>query len=225
MKQKQEKQDIIALLKTLKDRRRKQGRRHPLEVVLTIIIMSIMAGAKSERAIARFSENNRESLIKALKIKRQEVPTRSVIKGIIENINFKDLQNIFHKWALKIIPIKKKDIVNIDSKALKGTVAEAQNNLQSFISLVSVFAAKRKQVLTSAKIETNKENEIPAVQELITMLDLKDVTFTLDALHCQEKTVKIIKKTGNHYIIGAKDNQKKLYKDIKKLKMSHSQIL
>jgi hypothetical protein len=217
VKQKQEEQDIIALLRTLKDRRRKQGRRHPLEVILIIIIMAIMTGAKSERAIARFSKNNEKSLIKALKIQRQEVPTRSVIKGVIENIDFKALQNIFYQWALKIIPIKKKDIISIDGKALKGTVTEAQNNLQSFISLVSVFAGKRKQVLTATKIETSKENEIPAVQELIKMLDLRDITFTLDALHCQEKTVKIIKKTGNHYIIGAKDNQKKLCRDIKKM--------
>ncbi len=200
----------------MKDHRRRQGKRHPLEVVLVIIIMAIMAGAKSERAIARFSNNNKKSLIKALKIQRQEVPTRSVIKGVIENIDFKVLQSIFYKWALKIISINKKDIINIDGKALKGTVKEAQNNLQSFISLVSVFASRRKQVLAAAKMETDKESEIPAAQELIKMLDLKDIAFTLDALHCQEKTLKIIKKTGNHYIIGAKDNQKKLCQDIKK---------
>jgi hypothetical protein len=214
---KQKEQDISALLKTLKDHRRRQGRRHPLEVILLIIIMAIMAGAKGERAIARFAQNNKKALVKALRIERQEVPTRSVIKGVVENIDFTALQNIFYGWALKIIPIKKKDIVSIDGKALKGTVKEAQNNLQNFTSLVSVFASKRKQVLTSAKIETGKESEIPTVQELLKMLDLKGVTFTLDALHCQEKTVRAIKESKNHYIIGVKNNQKKLNQDIKKM--------
>jgi len=217
MKQNQKEQGIRALLKTLKDHRRRQGRRHPLEVILLIIIMAIMAGARGERAIARFAQNNKKTLIKALGIERQEVPTRSVIKGVIENIDFTVLQNIFYGWALKIIPIKKKDIFSIDGKAIKGTVKEAQNNLQNFTSLVSVFASQRKQVLTSAKIETGKESEIPTVRELLKMLDLKEVTFTLDALHCQEKTVKAIKKSKNHYIIGVKNNQKKLYRDIKKM--------
>jgi len=217
VKQKQRDQNIVELIKTLRDHRRKQGQRHPLEVVLLIIIMAVMAGAKGERAIARFAQNNKESLIKALGIKRKEVPTRSVIKGVIENIDFKSLQNIFYQWASQIVKIKEKDIISIDGKAIRGTVKNSQNNFQNFVSLVSVFASKRKQVLTTARIETQKENEIPKVQELIAMLNLKDVTFTLDALHCQEKTVKVIQKTGNHYIIGVKNNQKKLCQDIKKL--------
>jgi len=220
MKQKQNGQDLLALLRTLKDYRRKQGQRHPLEVILIIIIMAIMAGAKGERAISRFAKNNKEALIKALKIERKEIPGRCIIQRTIQNIDFSQLQNIFHHWALKIIPLKKKEIVSIDGKALKGTIAEAQNNLQNFISLVSVFASQRKQVLTAVKIEIKKESEIPTVQEMIKMLDLKDVTFTLDALHCQEKTIKIIKKTGNHYIIGVKDNQKKLSQDIKKMQFA-----
>lgn len=216
MKQNQKGQDIIALLKTLKDYRRKQGRRHPLEVVLLIIIMAIMAGAKGERAIARFAQNNKKALIKALRIGRKEIPSRYVIKGIIKNIDFSELQNIFYQWALQIIRIEKKDIVSIDGKAIRGTVKNSRTSFQNFTSLVSVFASKRKQVLAAGKIETKKENEIPKVQELIAMLDLKDVTFTLDAMHCQEKTVNIIKNTGNHYIIGVKNNQKKLHQDIKK---------
>jgi len=215
MKQKQP--SIVDLIKTLKDHRRKQGQRHPKEVVLLIIIMGIMAGAKSERAIDRFAQNNKKALIEALKIERKEVPSRSVIKGVIENIDFKSLQEIFYQWALNIVKIKGKDVISIDGKAIRGTVKNSHDTFQNFVSLVSIFASKRKQVLTTAKIETQKENEIPKVQELIEMLDLKDVTFTLDALHCQEKTIKMIKKTGNHYMIGVKNNQKKLNVDIKKL--------
>lgn len=222
MKQKQNEQDLLTLLKTLKDYRRKQGRRHPLEVILIIIIMAIMAGAKGERSISRFAKNNKEALIKALKIERKEIPGRCIIQRTIQNIDFSQLQNIFHYWALSIIPLKKKELVSIDGKALKGTISEAQNNLQNFISLVSVFASQRKQVLTAAKIEIKKESEIPTVQEMIKMLDLKDVTFTLDALHCQEKTIKAVKKTGNHYIIGVKNNQKNLCQDIKKRNLSCS---
>lgn len=207
---KQKEHSIVDLLKTLKDHRRKEGRRHPKEVVLLIIIMGIMAGAKGERAIDRFTQNNKKALIKALAIERKEVPSRSVISGVIQNIDFKSLQEIFYQWALKIVKIKEKDIISIDGKAIRGTVKNSHDKFQNFVSLVSVFASKRKQVLTTAKIETQKENEIPKVQELIAMLDLKGVTFTLDALHCQEKTVNIIKKTGNHYIVGGEEQSKEI---------------
>jgi len=210
-------QNILELLRTLKDHRRKEGQRHPKEVVLLIIIIAVMAGAKGERAIDRFAQNNKKALIKALRIKRKEVPSRSVIRGVIENINFKSLQEIFYRWALPMVKIKEKEVISIDGKAIRGTAKNSRDKFQNFVSLVSVFASKRKQVLTTTKRETQKENEIPKVQELLKMLNLKDVTFTLDALHCQEKTVKIIQKTKNHYIIGVKNNQKKLSEDIKKM--------
>jgi len=115
------------------------------------------------------------------------------------------------------MPAVEKEVISIDGKAIRGTAKNSRDKFQNFVSLVSVFASKRKQVLTTTKRETQKENEIPKVQELLKMLNLKDVTFTLDALHCQEKTVKIIQKTKNHYIIGVKNNQKKLSEDIKKM--------
>jgi len=74
----------------------------------------------------------------------------------------------------------------------------------------------RKCALAADKIEKKKESEIPSVRKLIEMLDLKNVTFTLDALHCQEKTLKTIRETKNHYIIGVKKNQKNLLGHIKK---------
>lgn len=218
----QKKPDLIALLQTLTDHRRKEGKRHPLEMVLLIIIMAVMAGSKGERAVSRFAKNNKKTLIQALQIERKEVPSRSVIQGVIQQTDFLELQEIFYSWAIAIIPAKKKDFFSIDGKAIRGTVKNPQNNFQNFISLVSVFASERKQVLAVAKVEIKKESEIPTVQKLLEMLDLKDVTFTLDALHCQDKTLKIIKKTGNHYIVGVKNNQKKLYQDIKKIQKIRS---
>lgn len=210
------KPNLLTMLKTIKDFRRKQGQRHALEISLIIIIMAIMGGAKGERAIARFAKNNQAALIKALRIKRKEVPKRSAIQRIIRGVDFKELESVFSAWSIRITPIKPKDFVSVDGKAIRGTVEDATNSFQNFVSLVSAFASERRQILSAAKIETKKENEIPSVQELIEMLDLKDVTFTLDALHCQTETAAVIKKTGNHYIIGVKGNQPKLYEDLKK---------
>jgi len=210
------KADLISLLMTLKDYRRKQGVRHPLHVILLIIIMGIMSGAKGERAIARFARNNKKALVQALNIKRGEVPTRCIIQRTIQRLDFAALQKIFSGWALQLAPVKPKDIISLDGKAINGTVRNGQNSFQSFVSLVSVFASQRRQVLAAAKIASQKESEIPAVRELVKMLDLPDVTFTLDALHCQRETLKTIKQTGSHYLAGVKGNQHKLYEDIKK---------
>ena len=175
-----------------------------------------MSGAKSERAIARFAKNNKKELVKLLGIKRKEVPSKSVISGVIQNIDFKKLERIFYKWSIQYIHIEKGEWISIDGKSIRGTYKYPDTGLQDFISLVTIFLSKKKQVLSVGKLNVKKENEIPTVRQLIEMLDLHDVTFTLDALHCQSKTMKTIVDTKNNYIIGVKDNQKYLLKQIKK---------
>ena len=71
-------------------------------------------------------------------------------------------------------------------------------------------------MLATGKVELGKKSEIATVKQLIEMLDLKGVIFSLDALHCQKDTVKTIAKSKNHYVVGVKGNQKNLHKQIKK---------
>lgn len=208
--------DLFSLLHKLKDHRRKQGLIYSLPVVIILTIMAIMNGSKSERSIARFIENNKKELIKELNLKNNRIPTRNIIRGVLQKINFQELEEIFYQWSLDYVKIKDKEWISIDGKAIGGTVKDSQNSKHNFKSLVSVFVSKIKQNLKSKKIEIKKEHEISAVQELIRMLNLQDKTFTLDALHCQKETTKIIKKSKNNYIIGVKGNQKKLFNQVKK---------
>ncbi|MBU1778736.1 ISAs1 family transposase [Patescibacteria group bacterium] len=211
-----EEYSLLNLLTQIKDNRRKQGQRHPLHILFLITVMAIMQGAKSERAIARFAINNKASLIKELEITRGEVPSRRILAQFIQTLDFNKLQSLFHTWTSKFVNIKKGEWLSIDGKAIRGTITNANNPMQDFMSLVTVFANKKKQALAVGKINTKKENEIPTVRNLIEMLDLQGVTFTLDALHCQTKTTQTIIKTKNNYVIGVKDNQKNLLKQLKK---------
>jgi len=208
--------NLYEILKGLTDIRRKQGMLYPLPIVLLIAIFGIMNGAKSERAISRFAENNKEDLIKCLQLKKERIPTRNIIRAVLANINFKELEELFYKWSKTQIKIEKNEWVSIDGKALRGTMSGKQTSQQRFKSLISLFISRKKQCLKVSKIDTKKTNEIPAVQEMIKLLDLENVVFTIDAMHCQKKTTKIIKESKNEYIIGVKGNQKKLLKQVKK---------
>jgi DDE_Tnp_1-associated len=208
--------NLLDILSQLEDNRRKQGMRHPLHILFLITVMAIMQGAKSERAIARFAINNKKSLINELDIKREEIPSRRILAKFIQNLDFNKLQSLFHTWTMKFVNIKKGEWLSIDGKALKGTITHVNDPLQDFISLVTIFSNKKKIALSVGRINTKKENEVPKVKELIEMLDLQGVTFSLDALHAQTKTVDAIIKSKNNYVIGVKGNQKKLLAQLKK---------
>jgi hypothetical protein len=75
----------------------------------------------------------------------------------------------------------------IDGKSIKGTVQNYENEYQNFVSIVSIFAINRGQVLSLDKLENKKSSEIATVQNLVAALDIEGMVFSLDALHCQKK--------------------------------------
>jgi predicted transposase YbfD/YdcC len=63
--------------------------------------------------------------------------------------------------------------------------------------MVSAWASGSGLVLGQMKVD-DKSNEIPTVSKLLEMLEIKGCIVTLDALHCQTKTVEAI--LGNNSI-------------------------
>ena len=53
---------------------------------------------------------------------------------------------------------------------------------------------------------SEKSNEIPAVQELLEILNLKGAVVTADAMHCQKKTAKKIIDCAADYVLPVKNN-------------------
>jgi len=213
---KDNKGNLYEMLSQLKDHRRAQGRIHELRFVLILAIMSTMSGFHSLRAIGDFIEKNKEELLKIFKPKKDKLPSYLTINRVLQNVDFDEFTKIFYEWTINFVEIKDSEWVSIDGKAICGTVSDPHDKKQKFINLVSVFLSKRRQVIQTGKINSGKESEIPKVKELIKMLDLENVTFTMDALHCQKKTTQTIIKSNNNYCLGVKENQKKLHQQLKK---------
>ena len=84
------------------------------------------------------------------------------------------------------MPIQAGEWIAIDGKSIRSTVSDYSDSYQNFVSLVSLFCRKREQVLHVQRLENKKDYEGKIVEDLLEMLDLKDVVFTLDALHCKK---------------------------------------
>lgn len=211
-------QNLLELLYSIKDPRRAQGRMHSLPFILITSIMAIMNGATSINAIADFAKANNKDLFKLFKMKKKQkrVPSKETIARVFRLISFEDLSSIFYTWAKSKISIKKGDVFSLDGKSIRGTLTNPNDSFQNFTSIVSLYSQKKRQILCLEKVENKKESEIPAVRHLIKMLDLEGVTFTIDALHCQKKTISEIIENKNNYIVQVKRNQPKLYETIKK---------
>src|SRR5665648_142653 len=104
-------------------------------------------------------------------------------------------------------------LICIDGKEEKGTgrkygTKEEIRNLQ----ILHVYDASDSICLCSRPIG-QKTNEIPAAQEVLKALQLKDTIVTFDALHTQKETIRLIVKQKGDYVGALKGNQGTLEQD------------
>ncbi len=120
-------------------------------------------------------------------------------------IEHKTFEKIFMRWMKSYMKRSKSQWIAIDGKAIKGTKQKEED--KKLAHLVSFFTSDSKEILIARKT-ASKSNEIPLVQEMMEEFPLQNMIVTLDALHCQSKTLKAIKDSGNDYVVQVKDNQK-----------------
>ena len=68
-----------------------------------------------------------------------------------------------------------------------------------------------------------KSNEIPAVQQLLALIDLKGAVVTADAMHCQKKTAATIVSRKADYVLQLKKNQRSLFSRVETIFEQHTQ--
>ena len=178
---------IIDYLKKVKDHRWGAGQRHSLDLILLIVLMSVMSGYYGYRAIGDFIERNRNSLRSTFKPAKDRLPTFYTVRRVLIGLDFESFSQQFYQWSKSYVEIAPNEWLSIDGKALGGTMSDYTKPYQNFVNLVSVFVSRQKMVLTNGEVINSKESEIPVVRQLIEALDIKDVVFTMDALHCQKK--------------------------------------
>jgi DDE_Tnp_1-associated len=90
---------LIDYLKQIPDQRVPNGRRHPLWLILLIMILGIMSGYWGYRGLGRFVERHRRQLIEILDIPQARVPSYSTIRRVMMNLDYQAVTQVFNDWA------------------------------------------------------------------------------------------------------------------------------
>ncbi len=148
---------LIEALKKVKEFRQGKGKRHPLWIVLLIIILGIMQGYTGYRALGDFSKSNRRLLSTTLSIVPQRVPSYSTIRRVILGVGWSNLLQIFNEWAIELLPKNYlRSWIAIDGKSLRSTIKNYSSNSQNFVVIVSFFSQEFGVVLNVNRFENKK---------------------------------------------------------------------
>ncbi len=210
--------NLLEAIKLVPDHRKNRGIRHPLWLVLTIILLGSCTGYWGYKPLVEFTKNHQKTLIKLLALPPDiRFPSDSTFRNIIQALDFEILAVLFNVWCKQTLSIDEGELMAMDGKGIKSTLTGGNSSYQNFVTMVSVYSHHHGWVVRHQVMENKQKSELEVVEELVQELSGKKVVITLDALHCQKKTLALIIKSGNDYIVTLKKNQLNLFKAAKKL--------
>jgi predicted transposase YbfD/YdcC len=203
---------IIEHFSSMDDPRR-ENRRHLLLDIIVIAVCGVICGANDWGAVAEFGRAKEAWLRGFLKLPHG-IPCDETFRRVFARLDGEQFQERFISWVRAVFEVTKGQVIPIDGKCLRRSHDRAAG--KEAIHVVSAWAAENHLVLGQIKVD-EKSNEIPAVPELLALLDVSGCIVTADALHCQKGTAQTIIEHGGEYILRVKDNQGNLSETLEEL--------
>ncbi len=182
---------------------------YPLDEVLLLSLLAVLAGAEAFTDIARFGEKKLD-LLRRFRPFLHGTPTHDRLGEIFAALDAEQFQRCFVAWVAALTGVSA-EVIAIDGKTSRRSYQK--KGAREPIHIVSAFAARQRLVLGQVKV-AEKSNEIVAIPKLLDMLVIEGAIVTIDAMGCQREIAqKIIDKKAD-YVLALKGNQGTLRQDV-----------
>lgn len=194
----------------LPDPRSHINRKHDLLDVVFLCVCAVLSGAEGWVDIKKFGDKKLNWLRKFRRFEHG-IPADDTIARIIGAVDPHKMNACFVDWVNEIrSQAGRHQFIAIDGKTFRHS-----HDAQPSDALHSITVWLREQGLVFCQNKSEgKKNEIKSVQSLIDTLELTDTTVTLDAMHCQKGTAKLLHRREAQYVLCVKDNQKGLREEL-----------
>ena len=180
--------------------------KYPLKNILILVLCAILCGQEELDDIVEYGEQKKAFLKEHFQI--EAIPSKSTLSRVLALINAEEVIKQVICLMHEALGIQGKTLA-FDGKAIRSTGAFCTHPLHIITAYLTESGVTLGQLATD-----EKSNEIPAVQDLLLLLDVTGYTVTADAMHCQKDTAALIHHKGADYFLQVKNNQKRLYSDI-----------
>jgi len=187
---------------SITDPRIERCKKHELIDILLLAISAVLSGAEGWEDIEDFGHLKLDWLKKYGAFKAG-IPKHDTIARVICRLKADEIEHSFQSWISSLVETTGADIIAIDGKTARRSFTTKDR--KSALHTVSAWSCQHQLVLGQTAVDS-KTNEITAIPELLTMLDIENSIITLDAMGCQQEIAKQIIKQKADYILALKGN-------------------
>ena len=189
------------------DPRANRGKNHSLIEMIFLALTATICGAQGWADVERFAKSKLKWFRRHVRLKHG-VPSHDTFGRVFSRLDTGEFLTAMHAWVDAFATSLRGQGVAIDGKTLRGSFNQAAG--QTALHTITAFACDMRVCLRQMSVD-EKSNEIPAVPELLKLLELSGATVTLDAMHCQVATAGAILDAEADYILVVKKNQESLH--------------
>ncbi len=213
----------------VKDGRKKKGKRYPLALLLTLILLGKLAGEQSISGIVDWVKERKGWLRQVLDWPRT-FPVNATYSFALAHCDGQEVAQAIAQVLLKAravavcenepsrlvaTPQEPERLIQtaMDGKVLRGTVGHASET-QPPVHLLSLYECESGLVIAQQAVRS-KENEITAAGVLLHPLLVKGRIMSADAMHTQKKWCAGVHAYQGYSLLTAKDNQPTVHQDLR----------
>lgn len=201
---------LLQLLRSLDDPRCPRGKRHPLEALLALAVVAMLAGQTTYEAIVQYGKERGWPFLQLLGFTRRRGLCKATYSRVFRRIDAVAFEAAVGRWIRSRLGKDDARHLAIDGKSLRGSREAATPG----VHLVAAYAPDVEAVVGQIRVDA-KTNEHKAALELLGILPLRGRVVTADAMFTHRDVCTAIVAGGGDYILPAKDNQPTLLSDIK----------
>lgn len=219
---------LYGTFEQLPDGRKKRGRRYPLALLLTLIVLAKLAGETNISGVVDWVKHRQAWLQTIFGSRLPRWPCFTTYTYALSKLDASACMSIVAAAFTRAESESRcqdepsrlltgqgrqaKEHVAVDGKTLRGTLGHDASH-QPSVHLLSFYEVATGVVLAQREVRT-KENEISAVKEMLIPTLVKGRLLTADAMHTQRFFCQKVKELGGDYVLIAKDNQKRMHEDL-----------
>jgi len=191
---------------SINDPRIERCKRHELLDILLLAICAVMSGAEGWEDIEDFGRVKLDWL-RQYRPFEAGIPKHDTIARVMCRLKPAEIEQAFQSWISSLIQETGCDVIAIDGKTARRSFSTKDR--KNALHAVSAWSCQHQLVLGQVAVN-EKSNEITAIPELLTLLDIEKSIVTLDAMGCQKDIAQQIAD----YVLALKGNHSGMQKEL-----------
>jgi len=194
------------------DLRDNRGKRHELAVILVGVTLAVLSNRDgSLSSIWRHLTNHYEKLATVLGMENKGAVSRAQLPRVLEKVSVEVFDKLIFSHCGERLTEHERKWFAFDGKEMRGSIEKGEKR---GTAIVQAVGHENGETVAQDYYCGKKESEKPKVRQVLEKSGLVNQKITLDALHCNPKTLELITHGGGKYVVGLKNNQKQLLEQV-----------